>query len=489
MRDSLEEQIVFLDRFDEVASIKTKLEAVRAGHVGIVVPVGNKSLHSPIAVRIILRQADNLAINLGMVSSDATVRRLFRDEGVPVFRTVKAYRDYVARQSAPFTRLSAIVQAMQARIDRTAGIAILLILLFFGASMAYVLLPSATVIVSPVSEAVSDAIVIKADPTLKAVNFDTKEIPARAVNIPLESAIQVPTTGKKSMPKAKAEGQVTLTNSTQGPVTVPAGTIVKTPDDVRFAIPQEVTVPVGATPGVRVDIVAIDPGDKGNVDRGKINKIEGPLDKQLAVFNEEPTTGGGASEAPVVLAEDMAKAKAALVDKMSKEAIAKLEAQRREGESLPQHGVTFTVLGESYDKKEGDQAKVLNLKITGRASGIFFDGRDVNELIKRVWQPKTRSGYVVLPETFKTYPPEIVKVEGGTVTFVVRVEGVAVAQVNEGNIQENVRWKTPTEAKSYLMQTLSLAKEPKVVIEPGWASRALRVKVVIDGDWAKPKRQ
>lgn len=485
----MEEQIVFLDRFDEVASIRSKLEAVRGDHAAIVVPVGNRALHSPIAVRLVVRQAENLALKLGIVSSDATVRRLFREEGIPAFRTVKAYRDYVARQSAPLTRLSSVAQVVRTRIDRTAGVIILILLLGLGGLMAYALLPIAIVEVAPVTESVGDAIVIKADPTVKALNVETKQIPARAINIPLESSIQVPTTGRKLMPNARAEGQVTLTNRAAGPVRVPEGTIVRTSDNVRFVITQEVTVPAGSVSATRVDVTAIDPGERGNVDRGKINKIEGPLDQRLAVFNEEPITGGGAREVPIVLAEDKEKAKAALVERMQKEAISKLEAQRRESESLPPHSVSFTVLEEVYDKKEGDQAKVLNLKIVGRASGLIFDGRDVNELIKRVWQPRTRSGYTVPPNTYKVYPPEIVKVDAGVVTFVVRVEGVAVAQINESRIQENVRWKTASEAKLYLVQTLSLAKEPKVTIEPGWASRALRVKVLIAGDWVQTRQE
>lgn len=484
MRDRLEEQIIFLDRFDEVASIRTKLETARGGYAALVVPVENHSLHSPIAVRLIVRQAESLALRLGVISSDATVRRLFRDEGLPAFRTVKAYREWVARQSAPFTRLSSILNAVRVRFDRTAGALVLILIVALGGAMVYVLLPSTTVTISPVTEPVSEAIVLKADPAIKAINIEAKQIPARAVNIPLEGSIQVPTTGKKPMPNARAVGQVTLTNRTTSPIVVRSGTIVKTPDNVRFVIVQETTLAPGAT-STKIDIVAVDPGAQANVERGRISKAEDILDQQLAVFNEEPTIGGGASEIPIVTAEDREKARAGLVEKMRRDALTKLEEQRQQGESLPPHSVSFVVLEETYDKKEGDQARVLNLNISGRASGTLFNGQDVNEFIRRAWQPKVREGYFIPADGYQVFPPEIVKAEAGAVTFIVRVEGVAVAQANETRIQENVRWKTADEAKKYLMQTFSLAKEPKVTIDPGWASRALRVRVVIETDWTK----
>ncbi len=485
----MEEEIIFLDRFDEVASVKTKLEGVRSDQAAIVVPIENRALRSPIAVRLVVRQAESLALKLGLISGDATVRRLFHNEGIPAFRTVKGYRDYVARQSRPLTRLSALAQSLRERTDRTVGLVVLAALVVLGIAMAYALIPVEKVVLVPVSEPVSDVIVVKADPTTKTVNYDARQIPARVINLPMESSIQVPVTGKKAMPNARAEGQVTLTNRTAGPVKVPAGTILYTPDNIKFVISQETTVPGPTGAGAKVDVVAVDPGDKGNVDRGKISKIEGALDQQLAAFNEEPTTGGGAVEASVVSAQDKERARASLIDKMSKEAFPKLDSQRAENESLPPHSITFTVLEEVYDKKEGDQAKMLNLKISGRARGTIFSGPDVNTLVDRVWQPKTRAGFSVPPKGYKILPPEIIKAEDGAITFVVRVEGVAVAEMNLDRIRENVRWKTEPEAKAYLARNLSLAKEPKVTIEPGWASRALRVHIVVEGDWLKDKKE
>jgi hypothetical protein len=482
----LEEQIVFLDRFDEVASIRAKLDAVRGEYVGVVIPVENRSLHSSIAVRLVVRHADNSALRIGVISSDATVRRLFREEGIPVFRNVKAYRDYVARQSKRLTRVSSALRALHVRLDKTASLLVVVILFALVGATAYALVPSLTVYVSPVSEPVNDVLVIRADPSVKAIDTKSKLIPARAVAIQLESSIQVPTTGKKTLPNARAEGTVTVTNRTSSAITIPAGTILRTTENVRFVIGQEVLLAPGPSVGTKIDVIALEPGDQGNVDRGKINKFDGPLDQQISVFNEEPIAGGGSREVPVVLAEDKDLAREGLVDKMTKEAIKKLEDQRnRENESLPPHSVSFTVLEEVFDKKEGDQARVLNLKITGRASGTMFDGRDVNELVRLAWQPTIRSGYVVPPGAYNIYPPEVIKVESPAVTFVVKVEGITIAQINENRVRDNVRWRTESEARAYLLQTLNLSREPRVVFDPSWASRALRVRVVIEGDWAR----
>ncbi|MBI4321654.1 MAG: baseplate J/gp47 family protein [Chloroflexi bacterium] len=479
------EQIIYLDADDEMASIRSKLSALRDGQTAIVVPLENHTFHSPVAVRLLARQAEDRALRLAIISGDSTVRRLAQDEGLRTFRNARSFRAYVSRRNSPWSLLSYLMARVTVPVERSMGLVSLILGIFFASAGAYVLIPTNTIVVTPVSEPVNDVIVIKADPEARAINYEARQIPARAVFIPTEASIQVPTSGRRLASNAPAEGQVTLTNRTGGPAVAPAGTIVRSVEGVRFATTQEVTLPAAMGASVKVDVVAVEPGARGNLDRGKIAKIDGPLETQVVAFNEDPTTGGGAREVSIVAAGDRDRAKAALLEKLNKEALARLGEQRKPTESLPSHSISFTILEEVYDKKEGDVAKVLNLKVTARASGTLFDGGDVNSLIGRVWQPDTRPGFVVPPNTFKLDPPEVVKVEGGAVTFLVKLRGVAIARVNEGRVEENVRWKTVAETKEYLVATLSLAAEPQVTIEPTWATRALRAKVVLQGDWLK----
>lgn len=483
--DELIEQVIFLDAKDEVASIRAKLTTVRGNQAAIVVPLENRSLRSPVAVRLIARMAEDMAMDLAVVTGDVTLRRLASDEGLLVFRTVNAYRDYVRRQSAALGKIGAILYDLRTRADRTFGVILLFVLATVGGGMAYVVVPEATVTLEPVSEQVSDIIVVKADPSVKKVDYEGRQIPTRVVYVPLESSVQVPSSGKKQMPNARAEGQVTFTNRTGEAVTVPAGTVVRTADNVRFTTTAEVTINAGQGSTVRTEIIAVEPGARGNVDRGRISKVEGALDSRVTVFNEGPTFGGGAREVEVVTASDRERARTALMDVLNKEAQTKLESQRKPEERLSSQSINFTILEEVYDKKEGEQGKTLNLRMTARAAGTLLSDEDISDLVTHVWQPKTRPGYYVPAGAHVIHPPEVLKIDGEVMSLVIRVEGVAVARISEDLVRENVRWKTVDEARSYLTQSLSLAKEPGIEMKPNWAARALRINVVIEGPWKK----
>ncbi|MCL5959113.1 MAG: baseplate J/gp47 family protein [Chloroflexi bacterium] len=486
--DQLIEQVVFLDADDEVASIRTKLTTISGNRAAIVVPLENRSLRSVVAVRLVARMADDLALNLAVVSGDVTVRRLASEEGLLVFRTVKGYKDYVRRQSAALGKIGTALYDLRLRAGRTFGVVLFSIVLVLGGGMAYAVIPGATITLVPVSEKVSDVIVMKADPQVTKLDPNGRQIPARAIYVLLEASAQVPTTGRQQTPNAKSEGQVTFTNRSGEEINVPGGTIVRTADNIRFTTTGDVTVRSGQGSTAKIEIIATEPGTRGNVERGKISKIEGALDAKLVAFNEEPTTGGGAREVAVITAADKERAKAAAMEKLNKDATTKLEAERKRGERLPEKSVSFTVLEEVYDRKEGEQAKVLNLKVSARAGGILIGDKDVNDLVASVWQPRVRPGYYVPPGAYRVDPPQVTKIDGEVLSFVVTVEGSAVARINENVVRENVRWKTADEARAYLVQSLNLAKEPKIDIKPDWAKRALRVDVIIEGDWKNPPK-
>ncbi len=481
--DEVIANVIFLDAADEVASIRTKLTTISGPFAAIVVPLENRSLRSPVAIRLVARMGGDLALNLAVVSGDVTVRHLASEEGLLVFRTVKGYTDYVRRHSAALGKIGTLIYDLRLRADRTFGLLLLTMVVVLGGGMAYTAVPGATVTLVPISEQVNDVIVVKADPATTKVNYDARQIPARVVYLPLDTTAQVPTSGKKQMPNAKSEGQVTFTNRTNEEIKIPGGTIVRTQDNVRFTTTAEVSVKAGQGSTVRADIIASEPGEKGNLDRGRISKIEGTLDAKAVVFNEEPTSGGGAREVAVVTATDRERVRAAAMEKLKKDAMTALDAQRKPEERLPDKAITFTVLEETYDRKEGEQARALNLKMTARAGGILFSDKDINDLISRVWQPKTRPGYYLPLGAYQIQNPEVLKVEGEAISLVVTVEGTAISRINEDLVRENVRWKTVAEARAYLVQSLNLAKEPNIQIVPDWAGRALRVDVVIDGNW------
>ncbi|MCL5074576.1 MAG: baseplate J/gp47 family protein [Chloroflexi bacterium] len=467
------EEIIYLDADDDLSSVRRRLAKLEAEQVALVLPAGRDVLSSPAAMRILRRQAKKLSIRLSIISNDPTVRRLARQESLAVFGSVESYRHAVVRHPIPST---------QGRVKILLGLSLTAVFISLVALTVYLLVPEMTVVLAPASQPLSETMEIRADPSVSVVDYKARRIPARAVSLLLEGSEQVPVTGKKSTGSARAEGYVTFSNRTNNPIVIPSGTLVSTNDDIRFVTLGDANL--AAMPGriAQTKIVAVEPGSRANVGRLQITRIIGNLGYQVAVFNEEAISGGGEKEITVVAERDREQVRKKLLERMRQEALTQLKMGLRENESMPEQSVELIPLEEEYDKKVSEEARALNLKAKLRASGTTFYVKDVDNLIRQGWQPRLPPGFVISSSTLKIWPAEMIRLDGRDLVFLVRVQAKAVAQINEDRIRQSLRWKTVYEAKYYLSRSAILAKEAEVRIEPGWGKRALRIRVLVEGE-------
>lgn len=473
------EIIIFLEADDDVGSVRTKLEHVRGRRVALVVPPYTAALRRGIAVRLLRRIAEGFAIDLSLVSADGEVQRLAREENVRIFQSVRAFRRYAERAEREVPEFgqppASFDKASRLLIAGGSLVAMMLTVLI----LAFAFIPSAQVTLRPATDSISETIELRADPEARGIDYVGRRVPARAIYDRVEGTDQVPVTGAGNPGEARAQGRVTFTNRSGQEVAIPAGTIVLTPQGVKFVVTQEAHLPPAAGAWTRADIRAVDPGPKGNVARGLISQVEGPLARQITVFNEESTTSGSPGDTGTVTDADRKRLHDQLYERLSTEAIAKLQAAVRSDETLPPQTVKLVTLEESYDRRVGEQARALNVRMEVRVNGTAFELADVNNLAERAWQPRLRTGFAIVPDSVRLLPPEIARLEGDVVVLHLRVEGIAAARINTEQVADAVRWRRPTNAVDALARIFVLAEQPQVVVEPGWASRAFRVHVVV----------
>lgn len=473
------EQIVLLDKYDDTASVKTKLQALKPGPAAIVIPEDNRALRGPIAMRVLRRQAIDSALDLAVISESPAIRHSAQQQGFAVYGSLRGYRRSLERKPSSARSLAGPLGALGRGIGLTTTAVLVAGLSLVALAAVYLLLPRTTVVLVPVAQKVQEHLEIVVDPDTKAINYETRTVPGRVVYVRAAGSEQIQVTGRKETANAKAEGQVTLANRTDKEVVVPRGTIAKTSGGERFTIVDDVKLAPGPQGQARVGIIAVEPGARGNVGRLEINRLEGALESQVSVMNEQPTTGGGSRTVEVVTEQDRAAARDALRPKLEAEVMRKLEAERQRQEMLAPESTRVTVLKEEYDKEVDQQAKVLNLDMELRANGTFYNPADVEAVVKD-WKPRLRPGFYLRAETTKASEPKVIEAEGGTIRIGVDVEGVVSSRISEDRVRDNVRWKSVEEARKYLNSSLILAREPEIRTEPGWAGRALRVHVVVE---------
>ena len=473
-------RVVFADEQDDIASLRTKLEGVGDGSVAVVVPRENQALVSPIAIRLLQRHGEALALDISLVSSNPSLRRIASEEGLRVFGSPQAYRRTVEREASPTTHFQEALRQLFGRISSLVTTALVLGVVLFVVGLVYVLLPSAVVTVTPRTEVVGGVVPVEANPGIRTVDLEAGRVPARAVYLLVEASDQTAPGEGRAADVGRAVGIVTLTNRNSQEMVVPQGTVVSTSDGIRFRTDAEVRLAPGLGQTGRVRVVAAEPGAAGNVPRLRINRVEGHLQYYVLVQNDEPTAGGGVHAIPQVTADDRDRLQTQVMERAREAALEELATMVRDREMLVDESVEFTPLGVAFDREIGQEARTLNVRIKARVAATIVNLDDVEQVARHKWKPTVRPGFELTPDAVQMKPPELIQVDGRVVTLAARLEATTFSHVNVARVQQFVRWRRPPEAERELLRVFDLARPPEIRIEPSWAERAYRVKVLVD---------
>ncbi len=223
----------------------------------------------------------------------------------------------------------------------------LVVVLVILAVIGYVLLPSASVVVTPVAVPIGPVdFVVRADPDATSVDAEGGVIPATRLSQDFTASDEFKTTGVKVVQK-KATGQVTFTSkNTFLLVTVPAGTSVRTGSGIAFVTTQSVTIPKASFttgPSLKdVPITAVRAGPASNVDPGTIIVLPADIkDLLITVTNRDATSGGSRQESPEVSQKDV---DAAIVQ-LGKDLAAQFDTWAAAPDDLPDGSTAFPATG------------------------------------------------------------------------------------------------------------------------------------------------
>ena len=229
---------------------------------------------------------------------------------------------YIPDSTSP-TRPASPVSRVGRRTPWLIGGAILALAVLIGVVGVYLLLPSATIVVTPRQERVGPIeITVVADPAARTVDAAAGVIPAKLVTIPVAVDDTFSATGKR-VALTKATGKVRFKNfDFIRTNTIPSGSVVGTGSGVRFRTKVAVTIPKASLDvfsgtvfpaSASVNVTAVVGGTEGNVDAKAIVVLpKGENPTGLTVSNVEPTTGGTSEEFTRVTQADVDGALAAL---------------------------------------------------------------------------------------------------------------------------------------------------------------------------------
>ncbi len=480
--DATAQQVIYLEADDDFATIRRRLAAAQARKVILVIPPNCRGLKNRMHLRLLERLMDEFPIRVALVTRDRTLGRSAQELGFPTFPSVeKAQRSRWPPRRPPLkSPLPAKGRRPPARPTKVAmqrGEAVLFFGFLGGVFLIllagfWLLVPSATVTLKPLTYPLEETLTVRADPNLEEIDYMNLVLPATIKEVEIMGSEQIACTAKKDVPDGYAQGEVIFISKTSEATTVISGTVVTTSagTSIRFRTLEDVTLPPVRGGQARVMIEALEPGPNGNVSAWTINRVEGTIALQVNVINDFPTQGGTMKQVSYVTNEDKEQVKDMLMRRLRQEGYNSL-VSRLEGAYLPPESVELIVLTETFDKFVEEVADSLTLDMRVLARGIAIAEEDTRRLALAALESSMSEGFQLLSKEIGFSPGGVTEADGERVVFQITVRGRMMMRIDEGEIKEHLTGKSVADAVVYLGRRLELAEEPSVEVLPGWWPR------------------
>jgi hypothetical protein len=478
----LKTKIITLESHDDLISVRDKLSWAKTPRILLVWPKFEKVTLRLLDLKVLQRHADSLGAQLGLVTRRANVRRDAESLGIPVFdstasaqkeawappaprkrripppprRDLRGMRDEV-HEEEPAWRASLLGRV----IAFTAGVTAVL-------ALAGLFVPRAAVALHPEMRSESIVIPVSASPAFDSVSV-TGVIPAHTVSVTVEAEQSRSVTGEIAQPRAKARGAAQFKNLTASEAVIPAGTVVGTETNIRFATLNETRLPAGVDEIVEVRIEALEAGSEGNVDAGAIVFVEGALGLSAAVTNPEPTTGGTDTTAAGASDADRAQLRNAVMGELRRLGEDQIRAQIEPGDLLLTDTLSSgEILLEEFSPPAGEAGKTLALKMQAEFSALTISHADLERLAGLTLSAAIPEGFQ--PSGAAIFEPLSAPAvdASGVAHFELQATQTALRTIDAFRVFALVRGHAPRTAKTELMNALPLREEPQITVTPSW---------------------
>jgi hypothetical protein len=475
-------QIITLESHDDLISVRDRMSWAKTPRILLVWPKYENVTLRQVDLKVLQRHALSLGAQLGLVTRARRVRQDAEALRIPVFESTgqaqrvawpKARRrrwvQRPPRKDLREQREQVFVKEEAWRVHPATRVGAFLLGVTSVLVLVVLFIPRAQVVLHPESKMQSIVLPVIAGPSVESV-FITGSIPAHEKRVIVEGAQTVIVTGQGVTPQSQAKGAVIFRNLTQRAVTIPAGTVVRTVDNIRFATTRDGEVAAGVEETLELPVEAVESGRAGNVEAETIVVVEGRLGLSLSVANPEPLTGG--RETPSVQASDADRERAQeqLMEKLEDDARAQLTDEMQAGDVLFED--TFAVsqtLSEVYDPPAGAAGTKLTLTMQVEFSALYAAASDLTQLASLALNASLPAGFsgdsdelALKPET------RPIMNDDGFTRWTVRAERRIVQQISNAQVTQMIQGISARRAQRLLDKSLPLEDAPEIHLSPSW---------------------
>jgi len=481
-------QIFRLEAYDDVNSIRDKLSWAKATRILLAFPRHRPPKFSRLDLVLIQRAADHTGGLLGLVTRDAAIKQLASELAIPVFPSILAAErlswrtksrqrlQILSLRKPPYSigKLQKHIRQPKGNLPTLARI----ILFTFGAAgfLALVLLfvPSARIEITLPRETQSIDLIVYPEIGSDLV-VPSGRIPATIIKTTVEGQMEAAATGIATIPVGTASSQLTLTNLTDQPITIPAGTVFSAPGNppTRFESRIPVTIDGGFEQTGQVTIHALQPGTGGNAAANSITLVDGDLGYFVKVTNLEDASGGRDRVGLIASESDYTRLFDALVTSLLEDAGREFVAEY--GNDLVLFSETLRVdkveseIRQPETNSPADRVK-LSLKIV--VSCLAVSRADLISMAAPAMDAAHSGEKTVLPGSYAfSSPTRLTSTTDNREPWSIQVSRSMVQAVSLGELLTSLQGKHVQGAGKMVQDSLNLSQPPEIKVSPNWWPR------------------
>ncbi|HLO33949.1 MAG TPA: baseplate J/gp47 family protein [Anaerolineales bacterium] len=475
-------QIITLESHDDLISVRDRMSWAKTPRILLVWPKYEKVTLRQVDLRVLQRHAVSLGAQLGLVTRARRVRDDAEALRIPVFESTgqaqrlawpkprrRKWVHHAPRKDLRQKREQVSVREEAWRTHPAVRVGAFILGVGSVLFLVALFIPRAQITLQPKVQTQSVVLPVIASSEVDSV-FITGSIPAHEKRVIVNGTKTVNVTGQGVTPQAKAKGIVAFRNLTQQAVTIPAGTVVRTADNIRFVTLSASKVEGGAGKLLELPVEAVEGGLSGNVDADKIVVVEGRLGLALSVTNPKALKGG--RELPSLQASDAdrKRAKDAVMKVLESDARIQLAQDMKAGDVLFED--TFAVsqiLSEVYDPPAGSAGTRLTLRMQVEFSAQYASVADLTELAALALNASLPSGFSAASEALTVTPAASPSSRNdGSIHWTIRAERRIVHQINAPQVTQMIEGVSSERAQTLLENNLSLEGSPEINLSPSW---------------------
>ena len=457
-----------IERYDDIASIRSKLHAGPGRTVVARIDRRNESLRSQLGMRLLRRHVDATRLHLVLQTRDGRIRRLARDEGLVVVGSMRGREIKHGRLMPRYLRLGFLALPLPSSdlVFRLIALAALPLAVVSAAAFG----PSATVRLAPELTAVAVPLFVEARVLSEGDIVEEGILPARRVAVEIVATDTVATTGQVAISGNRATGTLRIENQTSLPLEVPIGTDVGAISGVRFRTIEAAIVPAGSGSVAFAGIEAERVGSEGNVSAGAVVLPGLALAGRAEVSNPDPTTGGDAAYVRGPHFLDVDRVRSASAHTLRVRALEVLERQARGRFVFHPDTLNVEVLSEEFLPELGQPGDTLAVTTIAAVSVIGVSIDEIRSHAAREIRRTQGSGFAVVTESLEPVAIGEASVNEtlDAISFDMMVEGHVASTIIPEAVERAVRLERVSSAEAKLNSALRLREPARIDVTPSF---------------------